>query len=136
MKDTNTINEGLDRLNLSIMYTMAFFILVFAISNIALATSQTQKSTIPLTQEEKKWLKEHPVILVSNQINWRPFDFLEDGKPSGFSVEYLNLINKLSFWDALIVVAAESAKCEKLWSEALNDGQVMSGVRIENPLKS
>ncbi len=94
MKDTNTINEGLDRLNLSIMYTMAFFILVFAISNIALATSQTQKSTIPLIQEEKKWLKEHPVIRVSNQINWRPFDFLEDGKPSGFSVEYLNLVTE------------------------------------------
>ena len=94
MKDTNTINEGLDRLNLSIMYTMAFFILVFAISNNALATSQPQKSTIPLTQEEKKWLKEHPVIRVSNQINWRPFDFLEDGKPSGFSVEYLNLVTE------------------------------------------
>ena len=46
-----------------------------------------------------------------------------------------SIINKLSFWDALIVIAAESAKCEKLWSEDLNDGQVIRGVRIENPLK-
>ena len=46
-----------------------------------------------------------------------------------------SVINKLSFWDALIVIAAESAKCEKLWSEDLNDGQLIRGVRIENPLR-
>ena len=46
-----------------------------------------------------------------------------------------SIINKLSFWDALIVIAAESAKCEKLWSEDLNNGQLIRGVRIENPLK-
>ena len=46
-----------------------------------------------------------------------------------------SIINRLSFWDALIVVAAESARCEKLWSEDLNDGQVVRGVQIENPLK-
>lgn len=39
-----------------------------------------------------------------------------------------------TFWDALIVVSAESAQCEKLWSEKLNDGQLIRGVRIENPL--
>jgi predicted nucleic acid-binding protein len=47
-----------------------------------------------------------------------------------------SIISRLSFWDALIVAAAESANCEKLWSEDLNDGQVIRGVRIENPLKA
>ena len=47
-----------------------------------------------------------------------------------------SIINRLSFWDALIVAAAESANCEKIWSEDLNDGQVIRGVRIENPLKA
>jgi predicted nucleic acid-binding protein len=46
-----------------------------------------------------------------------------------------SLINRLSFWDALIVVAAESAHCEILWTEDLNHGQVIRGVLIENPLK-
>lgn len=45
------------------------------------------------------------------------------------------IINRLSFWDALIVAAAESAYCETLWTEDLNHGQVIRGVRIENPLK-
>ena len=45
------------------------------------------------------------------------------------------IINRLSFWDALIVVSAESANCETLWTEDLNDGQIIRGVCIENPLK-
>jgi predicted nucleic acid-binding protein len=42
---------------------------------------------------------------------------------------------QLSFWDSLIIAAAESANCEELWSEDLNDGQVIRGVRIRNPFK-
>jgi predicted nucleic acid-binding protein len=44
------------------------------------------------------------------------------------------IINRLSFWDALIVTSAENAKCHQLWTEDLNDGQVIRGVRIKNPL--
>ena len=45
------------------------------------------------------------------------------------------IINRLSFWDALIVVSAESARCEILWTEDLNPGQVIRGVRVENPIQ-
>ncbi len=41
---------------------------------------------------------------------------------------------KISFWDALIIVSAESAKCEKIYTEDLNHGQIIRGVKIENPL--
>ena len=47
-----------------------------------------------------------------------------------------SVINRISFWDSLIVSAAESACCEKIWTEDLNDGQIIRGVRIENPLKA
>jgi len=40
---------------------------------------------------------------------------------------------KLSFWDAMILQAAIESGCETLWSEDLNDGQVIHGVRIRNP---
>ena len=42
---------------------------------------------------------------------------------------------KLSFWDALILVAAESARCEILYSEDFNDNQIMRNVKVRNPLK-
>jgi predicted nucleic acid-binding protein len=44
-----------------------------------------------------------------------------------------SIINRLAFWDALIVVTAESARCSLLWSEDLNDGQIIRGVKIKNP---
>ena len=44
-----------------------------------------------------------------------------------------SLINRLSFWDALIIVAAESAKCKLLCTEDMNYGQIIRGVNIQNP---
>lgn len=40
---------------------------------------------------------------------------------------------KLSFWDALVVVAAARSGAEVLYTEDLNDGQEILGVRISNP---
>ena len=34
---------------------------------------------------------------------------------------------QLSYWDALIIASAESASCETVWSEDLNDGQIYGG---------
>lgn len=44
-----------------------------------------------------------------------------------------SILNRISFWDALVIAAAESAKCSILYSEDLNHGQIIRGVRIENP---
>jgi predicted nucleic acid-binding protein len=42
---------------------------------------------------------------------------------------------KLNFWDAMIVQAAAELGCDVLWTEGLNDGQVIRGVRIRDPFK-
>ncbi len=41
----------------------------------------------------------------------------------------------LSFWDALVVVAAARAGAEVLYTEDLNDGQEILGVRVTNPFQ-
>jgi len=45
------------------------------------------------------------------------------------------ILSQLSIWDALIVSAAEYAKCPLLITEDLNDGQIVNGVKIVNPFK-
>jgi predicted nucleic acid-binding protein len=40
---------------------------------------------------------------------------------------------QVSLWDALIIEAASRAGCERVLSEDLNAGQVIRGVRVENP---
>jgi len=44
-----------------------------------------------------------------------------------------SLLNQISFWDALVIVCAESARCTLVLSEDLNDGQVIKGVKVQNP---
>ena len=41
---------------------------------------------------------------------------------------------QIAFWDALIVASAEQDGAAKLYSEDLNSGQVIAGVKIVNPL--
>lgn len=41
--------------------------------------------------------------------------------------------HQLSFWDAMIVRSAAELRCDTLWTEDLNDGQVIEGVRLANP---
>lgn len=44
--------------------------------------------------------------------------------------------SQISYWDALVVAAAEAAGCERLLSEDLGDGQSIGEVRVENPFRA
>lgn len=44
-----------------------------------------------------------------------------------------SILHQLSFWDGLVLASAASAGCEVLLTEDLNSGQVIRGVRIQNP---
>jgi len=41
--------------------------------------------------------------------------------------------NRISFWDAIIVASAARSGADRILSEDLNHGQVIEGIRIENP---
>ncbi len=47
----------------------------------------------------------------------------------------ISVISQLSFWDSLIIAAAEKANCEYVFSEDLNAGQNYRGVALLNPLE-
>jgi predicted nucleic acid-binding protein len=42
---------------------------------------------------------------------------------------------QISFWDALVVHAAQSAGTQVLYSEDLSDGQLYGAVRVMNPFR-
>lgn len=69
---------------------------------------------IVLTPEEHAWLAAHPIIKVSNEFDWPPFDFAISGKPQGFGIDLMNLLSErsgISFhyingytWDELVAM--------------------------------
>jgi polar amino acid transport system substrate-binding protein len=67
---------------------------------------------IVLTEEEKDFLREHPVIKVHMEENYPPFSFRVNGKFTGFSIDYANLVaNRLG-------IVFEYSKNEP-WNEAI-----------------
>ncbi len=42
----------------------------------------------------------------------------------------------ISYWDSLIISAAERAGCVRILSEDLNHGQLYHGIEIQNPFRS
>ncbi|GAB6091092.1 PIN domain-containing protein [Spirochaeta dissipatitropha] len=47
----------------------------------------------------------------------------------------ISILFQLSFWDSLILAAAEQANCTYIISEDLNNGQRIRGIEIVNPFK-
>jgi predicted nucleic acid-binding protein len=43
-------------------------------------------------------------------------------------------LHRINYWDALIVVAAEAARCTRLWSEDFAPRSLYGPLRVENPL--
>jgi predicted nucleic acid-binding protein len=53
--------------------------------------------------------------------------------PDVVSAIELHRLTRISFWDALIVIAARAAKAGVLYTEDLQSGAVVGGVKIVNP---
>jgi predicted nucleic acid-binding protein len=63
-------------------------------------------------------------------LNWRTVTSVAESTIAALEIEAKYHI---SFWDALIVNAAQTAECTILYSEDLNHGQIFGAVRVVNP---
>ncbi|TCT23151.1 transporter substrate-binding domain-containing protein [Thiobaca trueperi] len=56
------------------------------------AAESVPASTLALTEAERAFLQAHPVVRVSNELDWPPYDFFAHGMPQGYSVDLMNLL--------------------------------------------
>lgn len=71
--------------------------------------------------------------IVRSLFAWRPVGV---GRGTIEGAWRLQESYSLSWWDALIVAAAQEAGCSYLLTEDLNDGQLLDGVRVVDPLRT
>ena len=86
-------------------------------------TTVTRKIQIPLSTEEAQ----AAVDLIST-LKVVALDLALVRRAISTQIRY-----GISYWDALIVAAAESAGCTRILSEDLNHGQAYNGVVVVNP---
>ncbi|MCG7984114.1 MAG: transporter substrate-binding domain-containing protein [Candidatus Thiodiazotropha lotti] len=69
--------------------TLKAIITVFLLLGLALTATA---EPLELTQDERAFIESSPVIRVHNETNWPPFNYVRNGKPQGFSVDFINLV--------------------------------------------
>ncbi len=78
------------------LLTMTFHTTVIARDDLSTKSSTTQTLLNLLTDTERSWLRDHPVISVAHDPGWAPIEFTnERGEPSGMSMEYLRIVEQM-----------------------------------------
>jgi PAS domain S-box-containing protein len=47
---------------------------------------------VSLTPQEQEWIDTHPKVRVANELDWPPFDFVDGGKPKGYTIDLVKLL--------------------------------------------
>lgn len=83
----------------------------------------TRKIPHPLSPEDA-------LVIVGQYLNWRVVE--NTGDLLLASIRLASTL-KVSFWDALILQAAQVEHCDRIWTEDLNHGQKVGDLTILNP---
>jgi len=107
-----------------------------------LAEANTLHISIQVLQEL------YNTLIMKNRIRWTPevamgylriieeWPVVEINPVMVRASAELSAETKISFWDALIVVAAKKLKAKRLYTEDLSHGQKILGVEVVNPFLS
>ncbi len=89
------------------LFRVTFVLCFSAIANLSLAeqgatntpsgTPATSSSLLQLTDKEKQWILDNPVVLYSDDVSWQPFVYLNNRQQlEGISPEFLTHIERIS----------------------------------------
>jgi predicted nucleic acid-binding protein len=98
------------------------------------STQVLQELAVNLRRKAKKPLDAKATRdVVSDYLAWQ---VVVNGGDSILEALELEARYQISFWDALVIQAAQTAGADVLYSEDLSDGQRYGSVTIKNPFKS
>ena len=96
-----------------------------------LSTQVLQEFYVNVRRKAKKPISHNQArVLIADYLAWDPI--VNDGATLLDAIDVERRF-KLSFWDAMIVVAAQKSGASVLLSEDFNDGQRFGSVQVQNP---
>jgi len=78
-------------------------------------------------------LKADPIVVKNIIHNFHNMEIVNNDLDLIEQAIDISILSQLSFWDSLIIAAAEKANCEYVLSEDLNSGQTYRGIKLLNP---
>lgn len=101
-------------------------------SNGVLSTQVLQEFYVNVRRKAKKPISiDSARTLIADYLSWDPI--VNDGASVLEAIDAERRY-RISFWDALIVVAAQKGGASIIYSEDMNDGQIFGSVQVRNPL--
>jgi predicted nucleic acid-binding protein len=97
------------------------------------STQVLQELYVTLTRKIKKVLSAEQSLRYLDRLSAWPVATID--YPMIQDAVTLSTAHRISFWDALVVVAAARSGASRLYTEDLHDGQVLLGVEITNPFR-
>lgn len=98
-----------------------------------LSTQVLQEFYVNVTRKIAKPLpSEIARSIIENYLSWQVESIMPE---SILLASEISERHQLSFWDAMIITAARLAKVKKVITEDLNHGQIIEGIKVENPFK-
>jgi len=100
-------------------------------SNGVLSTQVLQEFYVNVRRKAKKPISINSArALIGDYLSWDPI--VNDGASVLEAIDAERRY-RISFWDALIVVAAQKGGASIIYSEDMNDGQMFGSVQVRNP---
>lgn len=78
-------------------------------------------------------LKLDPLAAKTALRTFEVFELVQVSSELVYSAVDVSILNRLSFWDGLILAAASAARCSLLYSEDMRVGQTILGITVRNP---
>ena len=103
--------------------------------------TQSGRISTQVLSELHTTLTRKPRFAWSGQAAWNEVEALMAWAPQALDIDVLKHAraiehrHKLSWWDSLVVAAAEVQSCATLLTEDLQDGAHYGSVRVENPFR-
>lgn len=101
--------------------------------NGVISTQVLQELYVTLTKKVPSHPKKSQVRRILN--NYLAWDLAVNNGQTILQASEIEENYNISFWDAMIVSAAYSKNAAILLTEALNEGQLIEGIKIVNPFK-
>lgn len=123
-----------------VLFSLLMINFLFAVSSEGgqsgkIYTNISKKFLNTLSENERIWLQEHPVISVALDLGWSPVEFVdENGKQCGMSVDYLELVEQrlgMKFKRVENLSWAESYKKLQNWEIDMTTSVAVTPQRLE-----
>ncbi len=104
-----------------------------ATGNVVLSTQVLQEFYVTVTRKLARPLKPEAALDAVNKFGALATVMID--VPLILAAIRRSQRDAMSFWDSLIIDTALKAGAQRLWSEDLQHGRLINGMRIENPFR-